>query len=247
MDSLAKDTSALSLLSTASRDSSDNEEEEEDQPVDSDAKAISPTSSRSPSPSPSTTTLTEEPLSRESRSPVVVAAESESTPSPMQRRKKRPAPAPPTAVRRTVCGSLQQIQFDLNAIGDRLAVIQERVSHLEGELTRHTSRVNGIPCLPPLDRPSLESVVNEFLELSRETCTLARRQEELMYQRTEHKLEQEHADLEFQIRSIDLIPDFKRTEEDAKRSRDLISRLVDVIDRRNDVVESMTRIDKRSV
>ena len=59
-----------------------------------------------------------------------------------------------------------------------------------------------------------------------------------MCQRTEHKLEQELADLELQMRSIDLIPDFKRTEEDAKRSRDLISRLMDVIDQRNDFVDS---------
>ena len=91
--------------------------------------------------------------------------------------------------------------------------------------------------MPSAARPTVTGV-SEFLELSRETCTVARSQEELMYQRTEHQLEQELADLEYQIRSIDLIPDFKRKEQDAKRSRDLISRLVDVIDQRNDFVDS---------
>lgn len=177
-----------------------------------------------------------------------------SSPSPRPGIKKRPAPAPPQAIRRTVCGSLQSIQFDLNAIGDRLAVIQERVQQLEQEFksckermeekNRRTDGDSGIDIVSyPL--PKQTESISEYLELGRETCTLARRQEELMYQRTEHKLEQEHADLEFQIRQIDLIPGFKRTPDDETKCHNLIARLVDVIDQRNDVVENMTKINKR--
>ena len=168
--------------------------------------------------------------------------------------KKRPAPAPPQAIRRTVCGSLQQIQFDLNQIGDRLAVIQSRINDLEKVFAKEKESHScdkqgqdvgqGIRISGPVDQTSL---ISEYLELTRETCTLARKQEELMYQRTEHKLEQEHADLEFQIREIDLIAPFKRTPQDNERSKELIDRLVDVIDQRNDVVENMTRINKRYV
>lgn len=177
-----------------------------------------------------------------------VTAVTRSSPSPRPGVKKRPAPAPPQAIRRTVCGSLQSIQFDLNAIGDRLAVIQERVQQLEQEFKSCKERAEksdpGI--IGDNDKSSSQqALISEYLELGRETCTLARRQEELMYQRTEHKLEQEHADLEFQIRQIDLIPVFKRTPDDESRSHELITRLVDVIDQRNDVVENMTKINKR--
>ena len=168
-----------------------------------------------------------------------VKAGNESSPSPRPALKKRPAPAPPQAIRRTVCGSMQSIQFDLNGIGDRLAIIQSRVDQLEAAFHRDRTAGDQIP--------DQKSMITEYLELARETCTLGRKQEELMYQRTEHKLEQEHADLEFNIRKIDLIPKFKRTPEDEKKSKDMIDRLVDVIDQRNDVVENMTKINKRYV
>lgn len=175
------------------------------------------------------------------------------SPSPVRRAmKKRPAPAPPQAIRRTVCGSLNSIQFDLNAIGDRLAVIQGQVNELEAAFRRDATSAAAASATASStgshsDRLDQKSIITQYLELARETCTLARKQEELMYQRTEHKLEQEHADLEFNIRKIDLIPEFKRTPDDEKKSKDMIRRLVDVIDQRNDVVENMTKINKRYV
>jgi hypothetical protein len=187
------------------------------------------------------------------------------SPSPVRRgmhNKKRPAPAPPQAIRRTVCGSLNSIQFDLNAIGDRLAIIQGQVNELEDAFRRDAAAAAAATAasasspsaaaaassqVRSSNRLDQKSMITQYLELARETCTLARKQEELMYQRTEHKLEQEHADLEFNIRKIDLIPKFKWTADDEKKSKDMIRRLVDVIDQRNDVVENMTKINKRYV
>lgn len=63
----------------------------------------------------------------------------------------------------------------------------------------------------------------------------------------EHRLEQEHADIEFEIRDIEIKPHFKRTTDDDERVQNLLMRLIEVIDERNDVVENMTRINKRSV
>lgn len=58
-------------------------------------------------------------------------------------------------------------------------------------------------------------------------------------------MEQEHADIEFEIRDIEIKPHFKRTPEDDERVQQLLQRLIEVIDERNDVVENMTRINKR--
>lgn len=60
-------------------------------------------------------------------------------------------------------------------------------------------------------------------------------------------MEQEHADIEFEIRDIEIKPHFKRTHVDDERVQVLLQRLIEVIDERNDVVENMTRINKRSV
>ena len=74
------------------------------------------------------------------------------SPSPVRRgmhNKKRPAPAPPQAIRRTVCGSLNSIQFDLNAIGDRLAVIQGQVNELEDAFRRDAAAAAAAAPAPP--------------------------------------------------------------------------------------------------
>ncbi|KAI1289777.1 MICAL-like protein 2 [Halotydeus destructor] len=150
----------------------------------------------------------------------------------MSLRKKRPAPAPPQATRRKVYGSVETIQVDLNEIGDKLAEIQVHVKHLE-EAFQSSKDAN-----------QAELIFN-YLEMARQTCSLARKQEELMYRKREYKLEEEHADIEFQIREIDLKPPFKRTQEDDAKGQELLRRLLEVIDERNDVVENMIKINKR--
>lgn len=162
-------------------------------------------------------------------------------------RKKRPAPEPPKAVRRTVVGSIEEIESDLSSLGDRLSEIQSRLVTIEESLT--SKNANNLSSSSSLtganEEEQFDHLIYEYLSLSKETCVIARRQEELMYQRREHKLEQEHADLEFGIRALQLIPPFKKTPEEEVKEVELIQRLVDVVDQRNDVVENMTKINKR--
>lgn len=83
-------------------------------------------------------------------------------------KKKRQAPAPPQATRREVFGSLDTIQAELNDIGDRLAEIQIHVVHLEDEFKANNGEQS--------------ELIYNYLEFAKETCSLARKQEELMYQ-----------------------------------------------------------------
>ena len=152
-------------------------------------------------------------------------------------RKKRQAPAPPKAIRRTVIDSIESIQANLNEIGDELANVANQFKPLEEYFANN----------PAAESPDVDNKIYKYLQLARETCTLARRQEELMYARREHKLEQEHADLEYEIRQIELVPAFKRTAEQESKSQELLTRLIEVIDQRNEVVEAMTKINKRYV
>ena len=87
-------------------------------------------------------------------------------------KKKRQAPAPPQAVRRTVCSSIDEIQTELNDIGDQLAELQEHVVCLEKEFQAEARSS---------ETPMSELIMN-YMEFARKTCMLARRQEELMYQ-----------------------------------------------------------------
>lgn len=173
-------------------------------------------------------------------------------------RKKRMAPAPPTAIRRTVVGSLEEIHEEISKIGDRLLEIQGQVSELEIELVNNLTTVSVTAksvddghvesqerTHSPDEKEYRQQLVYQYLCLAKETCTLARKQEELMYQKREHKLEEQHADLEYEIRAIELTPHFKRTPDDEDKIQQLIGRLIEVIDQRNDVVENMTKINKR--
>jgi hypothetical protein len=173
-------------------------------------------------------------------------------------RKKRPAPAPPSAIRRTVVGSLDEIHEEISNIGDRLLEIQTQVSELESELVNNLTTVSvtaksvddghverQLRTHSPDEEEYRQQLIYQYLNLAKETCILARKQEELMYQKREHKLEEQHADLEYEIRAFELIPPFKRTPEDEDKIQQLINRLIEIIDQRNDVVENMTKINKR--
>lgn len=164
------------------------------------------------------------------------------TPVPIKvPRKKRPAPEPPKAIRRNVIGSLESIEKNLDEIGDRLVEITKEFELLDEYFTNN-------PLNDAANESSdAESKIYKYLELARERCTLARKQEELGLARREHKLEEQHADLEFSIREIELLPKFKKTTEQEAQSQELLTKLIEVIDQRNEVVENMTKINKRYV
>jgi hypothetical protein len=136
---------------------------------------------------------------------------------------------------------LEEIQRELNEIGDRLQQIEATTRDLEKRFADAQAAGAG----PESDTDDQEDLIYSYLEQAKETCCLFRRQEELMYQKREHQLEEEHADIEYKIRVLDQKPAFKRTQEDTNDEATLLDRLVEVIDERNEVVENMERIDKR--
>lgn len=77
--------------------------------------------------------------------------------------------------------------------------------------------------LPPGSQHT-EELVLQLFELVNEKNALLRRQAELMYVRRQHQLEEEHAELEYQIRRLMLRPDRNKTDADKEREEQLIQR-----------------------
>lgn len=62
--------------------------------------------------------------------------------------------------------------------------------------------------------------------------------------RRQHRLEQEQADIEYEIRVLMAQPECNKTDSDKSREETLISRLLDVVQLRNEVIESLD-MDRR--
>jgi len=87
--------------------------------------------------------------------------------------------------------------------------------------------------------PYVEEMVLQLFELVNEKNELFRRQAELMYLRRQHNLEEEHAELEYQIRCLMLCPEKNKTDSDKAREEQLIQRLVEVVERRNEIIDCL--------
>lgn len=60
-----------------------------------------------------------------------------------------------------------------------------------------------------------------------------------MYLRRQHRLEQEQADLEYEIRVLMAQPERNKTDSDKAREESLIARLIEVVQLRNEVIECL--------
>jgi len=87
--------------------------------------------------------------------------------------------------------------------------------------------------------PQAEDLIVQLFELVNEKNELFRRQTELMYMKREHRLEEEHADIEHQIRVLMAKPDALRTDEDKILEDKLISRLMAIVSQRNEIVDCL--------
>jgi len=105
---------------------------------------------------------------------------------------KRNAPPVPIYFKRQVSGSLDDIEIELNEIGDRLAIIDEESnSCLEAlKATDHSNEVE------------LSEKRERFIQLVKQKNTIVRRQKELMYKKRELKLDRIHSDIEYELRMI---------------------------------------------
>merc|ERR1712029_363082 len=78
--------------------------------------------------------------------------------------------------------------------------------------------------------PEAEDLIIQLFELVNLKNELFRRQTVLMYMKREHRLEEEHVEIEHEIRALMAKPDALKTEEDRG------SRLMAIVDERNEIV-----------
>ncbi|XP_072379186.1 uncharacterized protein MICAL-like [Diabrotica undecimpunctata] len=157
------------------------------------------------------------------------------------KRKKGLAPTKPVPQKRTIrCLPMTEIKKELEFIeiqqqglekqGVRLEqIIREKC---EGKEDTGTNTDDDIPI-------EVEDLILQLFELVNEKNELFRKQTELMYLRRQQRLEEEHADVEYQIRCLMMQPEANKTDSDKAREEELIKRLVDLVERRNEIVECL--------
>ncbi|XP_018794268.1 PREDICTED: MICAL-like protein 1 isoform X2 [Bactrocera latifrons] len=177
------------------------------------------------------------------------------------KRRKGPAPALPIPPRKVLqMLPLQEIRHELDIIEVQQQglekqgvilekMIRDRCEGQNGELLGANAAVeDAIDGKKPSTSGGAEGVQNskevedlilQLFELVNEKNELFRRQAELMYLRRQHRLEQEQADLEYEIRVLMAQPERNKTDSDKAREETLIARLVEVVQLRNEVVECL--------
>ncbi|EFA10033.2 hypothetical protein TcasGA2_TC012205 [Tribolium castaneum] len=154
------------------------------------------------------------------------------------KRRKGQAPSRPIPQRRTIKS------IPMNEVRQELEIIEIQQQGLEKQGVRLEQIIREkceAPGVNPDDSlaPEIEDMVLQLFELVNEKNELFRRQAELMYLRRQQKLEEEHADIEYQIRCLMLQPEANKTDSDKAREEELINRLVEIVERRNEIIECL--------
>ncbi|KAI8128110.1 MICAL-like protein 2 [Lucilia cuprina] len=172
------------------------------------------------------------------------------------KRRKGPAPALPIPPRKVLqMLPLQEIKHELEIIEVQQQGLEKQGVILEKMIRDRCEGENGEPLnssgMPGESGDSasgssivenskeVENLILQLFELVNEKNELFRRQAELMYLRRQHRLEQEQADLEYEIRILMAQPERNKTDSDKAREEALIERLVEVVKLRNEVVECL--------
>lgn len=61
----------------------------------------------------------------------------------------------------------------------------------------------------------------------------------IFFRKRQQRLEEEHADVEYQIRCLMLQPEANKTDSDKAKEEELINRLVEIVERRNEIIECL--------
>ncbi|KAK2588006.1 hypothetical protein KPH14_004081 [Odynerus spinipes] len=162
------------------------------------------------------------------------------------KRKKGPAPPRPIPHRRKIkVMSMKDVKLELDEIELQQQGLERQGVRLE-QLIRDKCETGA-----RVDESSLsldvEELILELFALVNEKNELFRRQAELMLLRRQQRLEEEHADVEYQIRCLMCQPEATKTDFDKQREEALIQRLVEIVERRNEIVECLEMDRKRAV
>ncbi|EZA50995.1 MICAL-like protein [Ooceraea biroi] len=145
--------------------------------------------------------------------------------------KRKKGPAPPRSIphrRKIKVISMKDVKLELDEIELQQQGLkrQERYSSLGADV---------------------EELVLELFTLVNEKNELFRMQAELMLLRRQQRLEEEHAEVEYQIRCLMYQPEATKTDFDKQKEEALIQRLVEIVERRNEIVKCLEMNRRREV
>lgn len=161
------------------------------------------------------------------------------------RRKKGPAPPRPLPPKRSVK------KLPRKAINQELFDIEVKQVGLERQGVKLEKSIREICSVDDAREgardslgPEAEDLIIQLFDLVNEKNELFRRQTELVYMKKENRLEEIHADLEYQIRVLMAKPECQRTNDDKVGEEKLIAKLVEVVSQRNFIVDCL-ELDRR--
>lgn len=161
------------------------------------------------------------------------------------KRKKGPAPPRPSPQKRQLRKlPAKVIQQELEDIEVKQLELERQGVRLEHDIRSLTEPEETAPTECEIH---VEEMILQLFDLVNEKNELLRRQTELMYIRRQQRLEEEHAELEFQIRCLMELPGGEKTDEDRLREEELIQRLVQVVHRRAEIVDCLEMDRRRQV
>lgn len=161
-------------------------------------------------------------------------------------RKKGPAPPRPVPQKRAVKKMpIRLVQQELQDIEIKQTELERQGVLLETSIRKRTESTSNNPqedAAMLSSGPSsieVEDMIMQLFELVNEKNELFRRQTELMYLKREKRLEEEHVELEYQIRCLMLKPPSEKTETDTAQEEELIARLVKVVEQRDEIINCL--------
>lgn len=160
------------------------------------------------------------------------------------KRRKGPAPALPVPLpeRKAIkMLPLKEIRQELDIIETQQQGLEKQGVILEQMIRERCEGVDPEMDITGIQTNSkeVEDLIMQLFELVNEKNELFRRQAELMYLRRQHRLEQEQADLEYEIRLLMAQPERNKTDTDKEKEEALITRLVEIVQMRNEVVDCL--------
>nr|XP_033323280.1 MICAL-like protein 1 [Megalopta genalis] len=162
------------------------------------------------------------------------------------KRKKNPAPPCPIPHRRKIkVMSLEDVKLELDEIELQQQGLEKQGVRLE-QLIRNKCETGSNNDDVSM-RADVEELVLELFALVNEKNELFRRQAELMLLRRQQRLEEEHVEVEFQIRCLMSQSESTKTDYDKQREEALIQRLVQIVERRNEIIECLEMDRRREI
>ncbi|XP_073704049.1 MICAL-like protein 1 [Garra rufa] len=127
--------------------------------------------------------------------------------------------------------SEKQVCEEQKKLEERLLELERRGVQLESEMRRRSD----------------ENLLVDWFLLIHEKNMLVRRDTELVYMVKQQRLEDQQADVEFEIRSLFNKPEQDWSSDDRHQEDQLMSRLLSIIQQRNDIISSLDQDRQREV